>query len=252
LRIAVTLTSIPVKTPDGLAELRQRTRRLSQRHRTVLLLVDGKRSLIEVQTMALQAGAPQSCVDDLLTLGLIVITQPTVPVTRYSAALTVDSQQPDIWLHSDLPETAGPSDSVVSSAPASASASASAEPDLPETRTLAPDSVNGDSASGHPEPLPSSPPSMSQLQRLDDGEPDEALEEARDILARAVRREAPLAGSLTLLRLRRARTRDELHALLEEVEIRISRPQRALAAQQTLRRVRQLLSGEPEPEPPRF
>jgi hypothetical protein len=247
LRIFVTLTSIPVKTPDGLAELRQRTRRLSQRHRTVLLLVDGKRALNEVQTMALQAGAPQSCVDDLLALGLIVITQPTVPVTRYSAAPMVDSQQPDIWLHSVMPESASTEDSQPSPLPSIASASADSE--LPCVRTLAPESVNGDLASAHL--MPASSP-MSALQRLDDGEPDEALEEAREILLRAVRREAPLAGSLTLLRLRRARTREELHALIEEVEMRISRPQRILAATQTLRRVRQLLSGEPEPQPPTF
>jgi hypothetical protein len=220
----VTQTSIPVKTPEGLAELRQRTQRLSQRHRTVLLLVDGKRALIEVQTLALQAGAPQSCMDDLLDLGLVVITQPTVPVTRYSAAPLEDSQQPDIWLDSESP-------------PADA---------------LAPHAVNGavidDVASALELPQPTAP--ASPLQHFADGAPDEALEEARDILLRAVRQEAPLAGSLTLLRLRRVRTRDELQALMEEVELRICRPQRVLAAAQTLRRVRQLLSGQPESQPP--
>lgn len=246
----MTLTSIPLKTPDGLAELRQRTRRLSQRHRTVLLLVDGKRPLIEVQTMALQAGAPQSCVDDLLALGLIVITQPTVPVTRYGAAPVVDSQQPDIWLHSALPEPANTDDSAVSSMPPIASISPDSE--LPSVRTLAPDSVNGDPANANSVLPPSSAAPMSASQPPDDAEPSQALDEAREILMRAVRREAPFTGSLTLLRLRRAHSRDELHALLEEVEMRISRPQRALAAQQTLRRVRQLLSGEPEPQPPTF
>ena len=246
----MTLTSIPVKTPEGLAELRQRTRRLSQRHRTVLLLVDGKRALIEVQTMAMQAGAPQSCVDDLLELGLIVITQPTVPVTRYSAAPITDSQQPDIWLNSVLPEAAELADSAANSVPPSVPAPSDSE--LPSSRTLVPDSDTGDLASANFAPPPSAPFPTSEGQRLDDGGPDEALEEARKILVQAVRREAPFAGSLTLLRLSRARTRDELRALLDEVSLRISKPQRALVTQETLRRVRQLLSGLSEPEPPKF
>ena len=80
----------------------------------------------------------------------------------------------------------------------------------------------------------------------------EAINAAREILLRAVRQEAPLAGSLTLLRLRKARTADDLRALLDEVEVRISKPQRMLTAQQTLSRVRQLLSGQAEPQPPIF
>jgi hypothetical protein len=70
---------------------------------------------------------------------------------------------------------------------------------------------------------------------------DAPLEEARDILLRAVRNEAPVAGSLTLLRLRRARSRAELELLLDEVETRIRKPHRMLATTQTMRRVRQLL-----------
>ncbi len=246
----MTLTSIPVKTPEGLAELRQRTRRLSQRHRTVLLLVDGKRALIEVQTLAMQAGAPQSCVDDLLAFGLIVITQPTVPVTRYSATPNTDSEQPDIWLNSVSPEAASPADLGASAVPASMPTHSTSE--SPLARNLVPDSDKGDLVSA-PFLVPFSTPSpTSEWHRLDDSGPDEALEEARKILLQAVRREAPFAGSLTLLRLNRARTRDELRALLDEVSLRISKPQRALVTQETLRRVRQLLSGLSEPEPPTF
>jgi hypothetical protein len=233
----VALTSIPVKTPEGQAELSQRTRRLNQRQRTVLFLVDGKRTVVEVQTMALQAGAPPSCMDELVALGLIVITQPTVPMTRYTAASPNAAEAPDIWLESGL-ATAQPSQMAAVGTPPAA------DSELASSRTLAPDSLNGE-ISGARSP-------RSALQSLDGSETDQALEEARDILLRAVRLEAPLAGSLTLLRLRRARTRDELYALMEEVEVRIARPQRVLAAAQTLRRVRQLLSGEPESPPPKF
>ena len=209
LRINVTLTSIPVKTPEGLAELRERSHHLSQRHRTVLLLVDGRRALIEVQTLALQAGSPPSCMDDLLALGLVVISQPTVPVTRYSAEPPTHAQQPDVWLPSVLPsQAASEIKAAVDHKPIEAP---SHEASLPE-----------------------------------------AINAAREILLRAVRQEAPLAGSLTLLRLRKARTADDLRALLDEVEVRISKPQRMLTAQQTLSRVRQLLSGQAEPQPPIF
>lgn len=213
----MTLMSIPVKTPDGLAELSRRTRRLSQRHRTVLLLVDGKRSLLEVQTMAQHAGAPQSCVDDLLAQGLIVITQPTVPVTRFTPTSPIDSEQPDIWT----------------------------EPHFADAKDT--DHPAGIQPSGHDTEFP-----HAQAVKFDASLADPALEEARGILLSAVRSQARLAGSLTLLRLRRVRTRDELLALLDEVAMRISKPQRALATQETLHRVRQLLSGESEPEPPKF
>ena len=73
--------------------------------------------------------------------------------------------------------------------------------------------------------------------------PDAVVAEVREILTRAVRSVAPVAGSLTLLRLRRARTRGELTGLLGEVAQRIAKPPRALAGAQTLRRARDLLDG---------
>ena len=62
-----------------------------------------------------------------------------------------------------------------------------------------------------------------------------------------MRAEAPVIGSLTLLRLRRAASRADLEDLLDEVEARISKPHRSLAAGQTLQRVRQLLDGRRDP-----
>ena len=46
----------PIKTPDGQAELATRARQLSQRHRTVLLLVNGRRTEEQVKRLAEQAG----------------------------------------------------------------------------------------------------------------------------------------------------------------------------------------------------
>ncbi len=71
---------------------------------------------------------------------------------------------------------------------------------------------------------------------------DAPLAEARELLIRAVRNAAPLAGALTLRRLRRAGTRPELEALLDEVEQRLRKPHRSVIAAQTLRHVRHLLT----------
>jgi hypothetical protein len=186
-----------------------RQRRLSQRHRTVLLLVDGRRNEEQVRTLARQAGAPDSCFGELLQMGLIHLPQATVPVAPAQGGPNGQSVHVDIPL--DGPESV-----------------------LPAVRTLAPDSVL-DSGPG-----PMTDSMMQDLDAIADAA-DPALEEARSILMRAVRAEAPVAGSLTVLKLRRARSRAELIDLLDEVEARITKPYRSLAAQQTLRRVRQIL-----------
>jgi hypothetical protein len=71
---------------------------------------------------------------------------------------------------------------------------------------------------------------------------DAPLAEARALLLRAVRDAAPLAGALTLRRLKRAASRAELEALLDEVEQRLRKPHRRVIAAQTLRHVRHLLT----------
>lgn len=168
----------PVKTPAGLAELQQRTRGLGQRHRTVLLLVDGRRPIDEVLRLAGQAGVPAACFHDLVAQGL------------------VDA-------HPDVPEV-----SV-----------------LPSVATLAPESHWG--------ALEPAPPGAAG---------DRPLEEARELLVRAVTREAPVSGQLLLLKLRRAASREELAGLLDEVAQRIRKPRKQIVAAQTLRHVRHLLT----------
>jgi hypothetical protein len=62
---------VPVRTAEGHDELAMRTRRLSQRHRTVLLLVDGRRSAGEVVGLAHRAGVQEGVYRELIGLGLI-------------------------------------------------------------------------------------------------------------------------------------------------------------------------------------
>lgn len=187
----------PQRTAAGQAELTQRgRRRLSQRHRTVLLLVDGQRSEDDIRTLAQQAGAGTQCLDDLLALGLVISGGATWP----DAAITV---------------AAGVESSV-----------------MPSSQSL-----QGESSWSHFDE--------------DTGVPvDRPLAEARELLLRAVRQEAPMSGALTMLKLRRARTREAVEALLDEVEQRLRKPHRQIIAAQTMRHVRHLLSLPTPSSPP--
>jgi hypothetical protein len=171
----------PVKTAEGQAELSTRARRVSQRHRTVLFLVDGRRSEDEIIQLAAQAGVPKSCFDELLDQGFVMRAHPT-----FSLVIDEPAAEPDV-LHIDLP-IGGEDSSLIP---------------LPAARTLHPDSVSLDSVAGHGAAADSWMPSdHAALQRS-----DPAFAEARLILMREVRAQAPVTGSLTLLRLRRARAR---------------------------------------------
>ena len=218
--------TVPIKTPDGQDELGARQRRVSQRHRTVLFLVDGKRSAVEVRSLALRAGVPESCFDDLLALGLIMLPEPTF-------SLLVEDPPPLEALRVDMRLSFPDSLSALTESPLAAS------------RALSPESIAADSALD--ELRGADPWPLAQPPGLPGG--DAAFVEARSILMQAVRGEAPLTGSLTWLRLRRARTRADLVALLDEVEARILKRHRTLAGAQTLSRVRHLLAGRIDPMP---
>jgi hypothetical protein len=181
--------AIPVKTSDGVAELAHRSRGLSQRHRTVLLLVDGQRRVSQILATAQAAGVAAAVFDELVGLGLVELP----PVA-----------------HVDLPlEASHGGDSSL----------------LPAARSLLPES-GWSTLSGAPA----------------DPEDDRPLQEARELLMRALRAQAPVSGSLTLMKLRRAATRDDVEALLDEIEQRLRKPHRMIIAAQTMRHVRHLLS----------
>ena len=186
--------TVPSKTPDGVAELAHRTRGLSQRHRTVLLLVDGRRTVKEIVATAKAAGVAAPIFQELVGMGLVA-----VPEARAE--------------HVDLPLESKPvGDSSL----------------LPSVRSLLPES------------------GFSTLPPIADNDVDRPLQEARELLMRALRAQAPVSGSLTLMKLKRAATRDEVEALLDEVEQRLRKPHRMIIAAQTMRHVRHLLSL-PEP-----
>jgi len=214
----VTTSNVPIKTSEAVAELSSRQRRLSQRHRTVLLLVDGRRAEEEVRKLAVQAGSPDSCFDELLELGMISRPVPLEPAAAPASMADLGVEP------LDAPASVPP-DSVLSVLPASLSLQPESTLDAADTDlrgVLMHRSTDADAVDAH----------------------DGALEEARAILMRAVRAEAPVAGSLTLLRLRRARTREDIERLLQEVESRIFKPFKGLWASQTMARVRELLASQ--------
>lgn len=213
---------VPIRTPAGQAELSTRERRLSQRHRTLLHLIDGRRSESEVRHMGAQAGVPDSCFGELLAMQLIDMRRPVA-----APAPAKPKPRPEVsHQHVALPIGADWREGVVS------------DSELPALRTVPPASAFRDSGSGSPVPS-----SWFMTDPIDDHSGDDALERAREILLRTIRAEAPVAGSLTSLRLRRARSRDELHSLIPEVEARVGKPPRTLSATLAIQQVRTLLAG---------
>lgn len=208
---------IPIKTPAGLAEMSTRQRGISQRHRTMLLLVDGKRTEAQVRQLSAQAGVPGICFDELMGLGLIAAPQPAPPVALVAVVTNGVEHLPH---------------------PAEANSGFGDDSELPPSRTLPPESIFSDTGLGTV-----APSSWLQTEPDENTTGDDVLERAREMLLRAVRIEAPVAGSLTIFRLRRARTRVELEQLIDEVAARIGKPPHALVAEQTLRRVRNVLDG---------
>jgi hypothetical protein len=191
---------VPVKTEQGQAELAQRSRRLSQRHRTVLLLVDGRRTVAQVVQMAAGAGVPAECFDELVALGLVAAAD-----------------------GAELPAVAG-----------GESRAAEGDSLLPPLRSLLPESAPGE--------LDETPREPVDPQESVPATGDARLEEARELLSRALRNEAPVSGALTLMKVRRAASRDELDVLIDEVEQRLRKPRRQLMTKHLIRQVRHLLT----------
>lgn len=228
---------VPIKTSEAVQELQSRQRKLSQRHRTVLLLVDGRRPEDEVRQLAAAAGSPDTCYDELVDLGMISRPAPldSAPMPLEAVDVEVDLPEPAVTapvpLQAPEAEALPVADSVISSF-------------LPAAASLQPES-RLDSSLQELSGVSGAAMDAVEAERQSGGVQDEALEKARDILLRAVKAEAPVAGSLTMLRLRRARTREDLEALLEEVEARIFKPFKGLWASQTMARVRELLATQP-------
>lgn len=216
---------IPCKTAAGHAELAVRQRGLSQRHRTLLFIVDGKRSLEEVVELGTRAGVPRAYIDELMDLGLVVMAA----VSSTAAVATADAvshrdAEANAW--SNEPTEPAPL-SRQSDLPAGAALAAWRQGAHPQD---AGDTVAFDEAVTN-----------TQLAAVD--AMDDAVAEARTLMMQALRAHAPVSGAVTMLRLRRARRRQALIGLLDEVHARLERHRDGVELQQLMERVARLLAS---------
>ena len=81
-----------VKTALGLDEVRNRALKLPQRLRTMLIMVDGTRTVAQLRQAQLTLGAPGDFLENLLALGLVVSDM--APAKPASGATPPSSQSP--------------------------------------------------------------------------------------------------------------------------------------------------------------
>ena len=109
---------VPFKTPEGQDELARRTRRLGQRHRTVLLLIDGRRTVDQVLALAYAAGVAETHYRDLLDMGLValpadVVDAPTMPMPLHESEPSAPEAGPGPVLDVELPIGAAAEDRCI-------------------------------------------------------------------------------------------------------------------------------------------
>lgn len=64
-------SDILTKTPAGIEELKARALKLPPRLRTMLIMVDGMRTVTQLREAAAALGAPDDCLDTLVAAGLV-------------------------------------------------------------------------------------------------------------------------------------------------------------------------------------
>jgi hypothetical protein len=204
--IAFAPERVPVRSPLGNAELQSRDRKLSQRLRTVLLLIDGKRSSAEIQTLALQAGASQDALNSLLAQGFVLAPELDVPAIAPSAQ-------------------AGPAAPPVSKVPVQTPQQA----DKPALAVTPITSVNKKPAD-----------ERSSISNMLTG--GTRLSQGRMMLLEALKKHAPVAGAMLSMRVSRAQYREDLLALLDEVQSKLAKSNHAGEAAASFQKARALLT----------
>jgi len=231
--------TIPTKTALGQEELKSRAHRLGQRHRTILLLVDGRRPLSEVLGLAQQAGAATSHFEDLVRLGLVDLPpepEPPPPEPEPAPELAEEAQVTEVRLDvpvaleealQDQPEAAAADMAPVDEAPVQAAPAAA-----PARPPVAPP----------PEALPVPPASPPrEVPVLAEEAAVDSLQPVRNLLIETLRFDAPLFSARMFMRVRNAQTTAELIDLVWEIQDHLVRARRAQRELQSLQRARELL-----------
>lgn len=262
---------IPTKTDLGHEEQRHRAGGLGQRHRTILFLIDGRRPLSEVLSLAQQAGASTTHFEDLVRLGYVQMPPeeappPAVPVAAplAEAAAVVDVAE---LTHVELtvPAVEPPGAPVVVPAPVAQTLIVAgdlapvAEPDVPvlpvlampvESSIVAPVATPG--AAQEPELPPELPPApplvrparspvaqaVAALVADEDAEP---LAVVRRCLTDTLRLDLTPFSFRAQSRVRDAKDAAALIELIWEIEADLPHSRRSRAGLLSLQRARELL-----------
>jgi len=267
------LPSAPFKTPEGVDELRHRTRGLSQRHRTVLLLVDGRRPLGEVLGMANKAGAATSHFEELVRLGLVEVPAETMapePLETAPGALDVPKLTSvevevleegvitplvDPWILPPIPsadETDLEFEVAVAPAPPHDDgpdtvgnpdvAPVEAPPPAPVLMaTPAPAMAPPPARKPPPKPQDPSIPVADHARPRPTVSEESLRHQVRSLLVGAMGAEAAIFAPLTLTRIRTAQTQRDLIGLVWELERHRNHLRRSRAQLLSLEKARELL-----------
>ena len=219
----------PVKTPLGHQELRQRTQGLGQRYRTVLLLVDGRRTVAEVLTMAQQAGAQTAHFEELVRLGLVELPAPPPPPPLPPEPPADVVQTAEVELESEpVIEAEVLVAPAISEAPGFEPAPPAVQPVAAVPRT---------------EPAPAAPPvaRAEPVVAVDMAVAERKLDDVRRLLIDILRRDTLLQRVFAPARVRGAQTQEELIGLVWEIERERAHARRKRGQLINLQRARELL-----------
>ncbi|CAG1017457.1 hypothetical protein BURC_02109 [Burkholderiaceae bacterium] len=259
--------TVPFKTPLGHDELRARTLKLGQRHRTILFLIDGKRPLSEVLSLALQAGAATHHFEDLLRLGLVELPPEPQPAPADEALArpieedrltTVELVVPEDEADEGVTVRAPLELPVPAQPPAATELDEAAQVPAERPAVVAPmrampPTLRHEAIPALPE-LPALPvlPVLPVQQAVAPRDLDidlplpnqaeaELLQQVRELLTEALRLDAPLFSARTFMRVRNAQSAGELIDLVWEIQDHLSHKRRSRKEMQSLQRARELL-----------
>ena len=237
LRQPMSNPNAPVKTPLGHQELRQRTQGLGQRYRTVLLLVDGRRTVAEVLTMAQQAGAQTAHFEELVRLGMVELPAPPPPPPPEPPAEAAAAQDGAQTAAVELEP--GPGPAIEPDVPVAPAPPVEFEPAMPAA-VVAP--------AAPPAASPAEPPAAPPVARAEPVVAPEAaasaerkLDDARRLLIDILRRDTLLQRVFAPARVRGAQTQEELIGLVWEIERERAHARRKRVQLINLQRARELL-----------
>jgi hypothetical protein len=228
----------PIRTDAGVQELRARALGLPQKVRTVLLLVDGKRTVAEVRKLMVGAGVAPESLQQLIDLGLIALPAqnqtmqsppPSAPTSHRTDPPSRGRATPASILH-DVPPDPPSTMTAINLA---------YEPYLNNARDVSSLASNTMSDVFGQLSKPSAEPLGVPSESVKDADP--ALSAARSHLTQALNAMAPADSAALMFRVSRCNTREEMSGLLREVEVKLARRGRVNEAAEVVRHARALL-----------